>query len=90
MKSVWIWFKSSSIVNENPCLFDEKNINVIRIGLQNTEEISDPKNSKSEVVAGPYHPAFRQLVESCMWYDAIVSKIKKLNTNKPHIFQLFL
>ena len=60
-------------------IFDEKNINVIRIGLQNTEEISDPKNSKSEVVAGPYHPAFRQLVESGMWYDAIVSKIKKLN-----------
>ena len=60
-------------------IFDEKNINVIRVGLQNTEEISDPKNSKSEVVAGPYHPAFRQLVESGMWYDAIVSKIKKLN-----------
>ena len=60
-------------------IFDEKNINVIRIGLQNTEEISDPKHSKSEVVAGPYHPAFRQLVESGMWYDAIVSKIKKLN-----------
>lgn len=60
-------------------IFDEKNINVIRVGLQNTEEISDPKNSKSEVVAGLYHPAFRQLVESGMWYDAIVSKIKKLN-----------
>ena len=60
-------------------IFDEKNINVIRVGLQNTEEISDPKNSKSEVAAGPYHPAFRQLVESGMWYDAIVSKIKKLN-----------
>ena len=54
-------------------------INVIRVGLQNTEEISDPENEKSEVVAGPYHPAFRQLVESAMWYDAIVAKIKKLN-----------
>lgn len=60
-------------------IFDSKNIDVIRIGLQNTEEISDPKNKESEVVAGPYHPAFRQLVESSMWYDAIVSKIKKLN-----------
>ncbi len=28
---------------------------------------------------GPFHPAFRQLVESSMWYDAIVEKIKKLN-----------
>ena len=57
----------------------DKNIDIIRIGLQNTEEISDPKNEGSEVVAGPYHPAFRQLVESAMWYDAIVGKIKKLN-----------
>ena len=60
-------------------LFADKKIDIIRVGLQNTEEISDPKNKQSEVVAGPYHPAFRQLVESAMWYDAIVGKIKKLN-----------
>ena len=60
-------------------LFAKKRVEVIRIGLQNTEEISDPSNEKSEVVAGPYHPAFRQLVESGLWYDAIVNKIKKLN-----------
>ena len=60
-------------------LFHDKNIDIIRIGLQPTEEISAPGTDKSEVVAGPYHPAFRQLVESAMWYDAIVGKIKKLN-----------
>ena len=60
-------------------MFADKKIEIIRIGLQNTEEISDPENKESEVVAGPYHPAFRQLVESGMWYDAIVGKIKKLN-----------
>ena len=60
-------------------IFADKKIDIIRIGLQNTDEISDPQNEKSEVVAGPYHPAFRQLVESGMWYDAIVGKIKKLN-----------
>lgn len=60
-------------------MFDSKNIDVIRVGLQNTDEITDPKIANSEVVAGPYHPAFRQLVESSMWYDAIVGKIKKLN-----------
>ena len=31
------------------------------------------------VIEGPFHPAFRQLVESSLWYDAIVNKIKKLN-----------
>ncbi len=60
-------------------LFADKKIDIIRIGLQNTDEISEPGSKDSEVVAGPYHPAFRQLVESGMWYDAIVGKIKKLN-----------
>lgn len=30
--------------------------------------------------AGPYHPAFRQLVESSMWYDEILGRIKKINS----------
>ena len=61
-------------------LFNKKKIKVIRIGLQNTEEISDPSKEESQVVAGPFHPAFRQLVEAGMWYDAIVNEIKKINT----------
>jgi len=60
-------------------MFYDKNIDIIRVGLQNTEEITNPDGKNSQVVAGPYHPAFRQLVESSMWYDAIVEKIKKLN-----------
>ena len=60
-------------------MFADKKIEIIRVGLQNTDEISEPGSKESEVVAGPYHPAFRQLVESSMWYDAIVGKIKKLN-----------
>lgn len=60
-------------------LFTNKKIQVIRVGLQNTDEICEPGSNESEVVAGPFHPAFGQLVESSMWYDAIVEKIKKLN-----------
>ena len=60
-------------------MFTDKKIDVIRIGLQTTDEISKPGSKNSEVVAGPFHPALRQLVESAMWYDAIVGKIKKLN-----------
>ncbi len=41
-------------------LYEENNINVIRIGLQPTESI----NENGDVVAGPFHPAFRQLVQS--------------------------
>ena len=61
-------------------LFNKHKVKIIRIGLQNTEEITDPSNKNSEVVAGPYHPAFRQLVEGALWYDAILAKIKKFNT----------
>ena len=61
-------------------IFNNKNIKVIRIGLQNTDEITDPASANSQVVAGPYHPAFRQLVESAMWYNVILEKIKKFNT----------
>ena len=60
-------------------MFTQKKIEVIRVGLQNTAEISNPKNEESSVVAGPYHEAFRQLVESSIWYDEILNKIKKLN-----------
>lgn len=66
-------------------LFNKKKINVIRIGLQNTNEITDPNSKKSQVVAGPYHPAFRQLVESRLWYDNIANEIKKVNSNVSHI-----
>ena len=60
-------------------MFVNKKIDVIRVDLQNTDEITEPTENNSQVVAGPYHPAFRQLVESGLWYDSIVSKIKKLN-----------
>ena len=60
-------------------MFDKKGIEVIRIGLQSTEEICEPGNEGSQVVAGPYHPAFRQLVESRICYDEISRKIRRLN-----------
>ena len=60
--------------------FGKKKINVIRIGLQNTDTICEPGTQNSEVVAGPYHETFRQLVESAIYYDTIVDKIKKFNT----------
>ena len=60
-------------------LFNSKKIQVIRVGLQNTDEITDPNLKGSQIVAGPYHPAFGQLVEDSMWHDSIVEKIKKIN-----------
>lgn len=59
--------------------FNAKHIQVIRVGLQNTDTITDTSNDQSEVVAGPYHPAFGQLVEDAIWYDRIVEEIKRIN-----------
>lgn len=48
-------------------LFYLNSINVIRVGLQATEDISLGK----EVVCGPYHPSLRELIESRMYRDYI-------------------
>jgi len=45
----------------------QTDINLIRIGLQATELISN----EASVLAGPYHPAFRDLVYDKLFYDML-------------------
>ncbi|ABR48902.1 Radical SAM domain protein [Alkaliphilus metalliredigens QYMF] len=47
--------------------FEGNHIKVIRLGLQSTEEIAYGKS----IIAGPYHPALRELVESKMFSSRI-------------------
>lgn len=61
-------------------LFNEKNIEIIAIGFEPLDSEVKQEIFSEQVIAGPFHPAFRQQVESGLWYDAIVNKIKKLNT----------
>ncbi len=61
-------------------LFNEKNIEIIAIGFEPLDSDVKQEIFSEQVIAGPFHPAFRQQVESGLWYDAIVNKIKKLNT----------
>ncbi|CEN89367.1 MAG: elongator complex protein 3 [Paraclostridium sordellii] len=70
--------ESIDIVKKVLVLFYINNINVIRVGLQATEDIAIGK----EVLAGPYHPAYRELVESKMYGDYIEYLIKKYNAKK--------
>jgi len=49
--------------------FRQARIPVIRVGLQPTPSLEAPDT----IVAGPYHPAFRQLVESSLLYDQAAS-----------------
>ena len=62
-----------NIVKKLLVLFYINNINVIRVGLQATDDIQLGKG----VVAGPYHPAFRELVESEMIKDYLDYIVKE-------------
>ena len=57
--------------------FEENDINVIRLGLQATEEISE----EGSVVAGPVHSSFRELVEGSIYYDLIEACVKDKHGN---------
>ncbi len=66
--------KTVDICKELLSYFINNNIPVIRLGLQSTEEI----NYNKAIVAGPYHPAFREIVESEIYKDIIEKKLIKL------------
>ncbi|HEX9113814.1 MAG TPA: radical SAM protein [Nitrospirota bacterium] len=54
-----------SICREAYTKFEGSGISVVRMGLQPTEELERP----GTILAGPWHPAFRQLVESSIFLD---------------------
>lgn len=53
--------------------FIKHNIPIIRLGLQTTEQIS----IEGDVIGGPFHPAFRELVESSILNDMAIYIINK-------------
>ncbi len=55
-------------------LFEKEGIQVIRVGLQPTENIVPGK----DVVAGPFHPAMRQLVDAAIYRDMVEYLVDKL------------
>lgn len=57
-------------------LFDEAGIPVVRMGLQPSESL------EKEVVAGPYHPAFGELVVSRQWLKRIRKRLSALGSGE--------
>ena len=80
------------IVKKLLVLYYVNNINVIRVGLQATEDIQIGK----AVVDGPHHPAFRELAESEMIKDYLVYIAKEnqidnnilIKTNKKNVSKI--
>lgn len=54
-------------------LYEAHNIKVIRMGLQPTDNIAEGK----DVVAGPFHPAFRELVDGYKISKDLKEKLKE-------------
>lgn len=50
------------------------NVKIIRVGLQATDNIAEGR----DIVDGPYHPAFRELVEGSLLGDMIMEQISSL------------
>lgn len=52
-------------------MFEEKGIKVIRLGLHSGGNVEDG------YVAGPYHPAFREICESKIYLDNVLAEVRK-------------
>ncbi len=65
---------SSCVYGLQKCI--ENDIEVIRIGLQATDTLYD------DIVAGPFHPSFRQYVEAKLFLGLLIEKLEKLKNCK--------
>jgi radical SAM enzyme (TIGR01210 family) len=55
-------------------IFEKNNVKVLRTGLHPSEEFEDGKS----LLAGPYHPAFKEMVLTELWGD----ELEKININQ--------
>ncbi len=61
--------------------FEEEQIKVIKVGLH-----SDLSSDESNVISGPYHPAFRELVNRELLFRSIKEELRSdINTSKDFI-----
>jgi histone acetyltransferase (RNA polymerase elongator complex component) len=58
-------------------LYENSGIKVLRIGLQSTDQIREG----GEVLAGPVHPAFGELVYSRIWLKRIINEIEGIKAS---------
>jgi histone acetyltransferase (RNA polymerase elongator complex component) len=80
-KGTFVPYSLSEAVNISKIIYimmTVSNVNVIRIGLQPTAEISEG----NDLVSGPFHPAFRELVEGSIYNDLLYYVIaNNVNSN---------
>nr|WP_312290368.1 radical SAM protein [Clostridium chromiireducens] len=80
----YIPYSLEEAVNVSKVMYDmyrRNGINVIRIGLQPNESINEGK----DIVAGPFHPSFRELVEGSLLVDMILENMREEKSAAIHI-----
>ncbi|MGL6024939.1 MAG: elongator complex protein 3 [Cetobacterium sp.] len=70
-------------------VLDYNDINIVRVGLQPTEDLNDSEN----VLGGPFHPAFRELVVGEIYYDFLkkiysIEKKLEVESNEKNVSRI--
>ncbi len=63
--------KAAELAKKARLMFRDADIEVIRIGLHSSEDLEDGET----IVAGPYHPAFGEIVEGLVFRDIMEKKL---------------
>lgn len=71
------------------CMFEEHDIRVIRLGLHSGGGVEDG------YLAGAYHPAFRELCESEIYFNRVLSELEQASklhdvSDKGHSYKIFV
>lgn len=59
-------------------IFDHNNVTILRIGLHPSEDLCEGKS----LVAGPFHPSFKELVMTAIWNDIIKDNLLFIESNE--------
>lgn len=70
--------EAAHIAKEAVLAFRMANIDVIRLGLHSSEDLREGET----IVAGPYHPAFGEIVESLIYRDKIEKELLQEGASK--------
>ena len=71
--------QSVEMVKKMVKIFEQAHVKVIRMGLQASEMMED----ETQVLAGPWHPAFGHLVLSALVYDQVCEDLERFQLGSP-------
>ena len=65
-------------------MFEKAGLKVIRLGLHSGGNVEDG------YVAGAYHPAFRELCESKLFYERVLKDLSKYDNSEKKVYKIFV